>query len=367
MSASERAPRVLLLLGRRGRRIIEPLCAAGLPVAAAIADRARRSRWTVVQDAVTQLRTGGPWDIAVADAVETVLLAGGITTLLRVPLVAYVHGDAWSEIDQPRHSGVLTRLPGIRTVVAAYGGVLRRCVAVVPCARYLGLRVTRAASLRSTRVHPVPYALDCGRFGLVGRAAARERLRWDDRRVVLSVTNFRFPSKVAGLDALTPWMRALMDRCSDVRWVVAGGGPEAGAFAARTCERLGSHAARFEMAGFVSEMPLLYAACDVVAYFTGLDALPVAVLEAQASSRPVVANPVAGIPEMIADGETGFLCEPGPAFVDRVALLLDDPALAARMGAAARGRVEREHAPAQIGARWRELLEAARAGAAAEP
>ncbi len=69
--------------------------------------------------------------------------------------------------------------------------------------------------------------------------------------------------------------------------------------------------------------------------------LGLSVLEAMASGLPVVASRIGGLPEIVRDGETGFLVEPGDvgALRDRLALLLGDPALAARMGGQARNLV----------------------------
>jgi glycogen synthase len=65
-------------------------------------------------------------------------------------------------------------------------------------------------------------------------------------------------------------------------------------------------------------------------------------LEAMACGTPVVASRVGGIPEVVVDGETGLLVEPGDpvALADALRRVLDDPARAARMGEAGRRRVE---------------------------
>ncbi len=49
---------------------------------------------------------------------------------------------------------------------------------------------------------------------------------------------------------------------------------------------------------------------------------------------PVVASRLGGVPQIVIDGETGFLVEPGDVgeLHDRLALLLADPALATEMG-----------------------------------
>jgi glycosyltransferase involved in cell wall biosynthesis len=61
-------------------------------------------------------------------------------------------------------------------------------------------------------------------------------------------------------------------------------------------------------------------------------------LEAMASGTPVIASRIGGLAEVVVDGETGFLVEPGDlaALQDRLALVLSDRGLAARLGANAR-------------------------------
>jgi glycosyltransferase involved in cell wall biosynthesis len=69
--------------------------------------------------------------------------------------------------------------------------------------------------------------------------------------------------------------------------------------------------------------------------------LGLAVLEAMASGTPVVASRVGGVAEIVEDGVTGFLVGPGDTagLRDRLAQLLGDPALAIRLGQAARQAV----------------------------
>ena len=69
-----------------------------------------------------------------------------------------------------------------------------------------------------------------------------------------------------------------------------------------------------------------------------------ALIEASGFALPVVATRVGGTPERVREGETGFLVEPGDAHALAAALLklMQDPALARRMGTAGRQRVLEE-------------------------
>ena len=69
--------------------------------------------------------------------------------------------------------------------------------------------------------------------------------------------------------------------------------------------------------------------------------LGLVVLEAMASGTPVIASRLGGLTEVVQDGVTGFLVEPGnlAELRDRLAQLLGDPALAAQLGRNARDLV----------------------------
>ena len=107
----------------------------------------------------------------------------------------------------------------------------------------------------------------------------------------------------------------------------------------------------------------LLAAVDVVAVPSlWPDPLPRSVMEAMAAGRPVVAYRTGGVPEMVADGETGILVEPGD--VDGLARglveLARDEELRRRMGEAAAVRARAELSVAShVDAMERILLEAA--------
>ena len=81
----------------------------------------------------------------------------------------------------------------------------------------------------------------------------------------------------------------------------------------------------------------------IVARDGNVDALPTVLLEAMASGRPVISTALSGIPEIIVDGETGRLVEPGAVepLAGAIADVLSDLDRAESMGRAGRRRVER--------------------------
>ncbi|HUO85796.1 MAG TPA: glycosyltransferase, partial [Thermoanaerobaculia bacterium] len=86
--------------------------------------------------------------------------------------------------------------------------------------------------------------------------------------------------------------------------------------------------------------------------------MPLVVLEAMESGLPVVASRVSGVPEVVIDGETGWLVPPEDpvALAAALAEVLADPVEARRRGAAARRRVEEHFRPHHAAARWLEQI-----------
>ena len=93
---------------------------------------------------------------------------------------------------------------------------------------------------------------------------------------------------------------------------------------------------------------------DVFVLPTRGDNLPIAILEAMACAVPVVATRVGGVPELVDDGETGILVEPGDAGGSRGALdeAVVDPALRVSFGRAGARRRRARFDRATMAVRW---------------
>jgi glycosyltransferase involved in cell wall biosynthesis len=104
-------------------------------------------------------------------------------------------------------------------------------------------------------------------------------------------------------------------------------------------ERLGVGRA-VEFLGFRDDLPTLLANWRLLVLPSLWEGFGLVLLEAMAAGRPVVASRVGPIGEVVLDGETGLLVEPGRPAALAAALLevLEQPGLAARLGAAGRRR-----------------------------
>lgn len=148
---------------------------------------------------------------------------------------------------------------------------------------------------------------------------------------------------VKGVTLLLEAFAALRARHPQARLTIAGDGP-ARALLERQAQGLGD-AVRF--AGYLDEPAVgrLLEEADMLVLPSFAEGLPVVLMEALASRIPVIATQVAGVPELVQDGISGFIVPPGDVetLVARLDQLLRDPALCARMGAAGRLKVEAEH------------------------
>ncbi|MBI5367083.1 MAG: glycosyltransferase family 4 protein [Planctomycetes bacterium] len=112
-------------------------------------------------------------------------------------------------------------------------------------------------------------------------------------------------------------------------------------------------AGRVHFLGQRRDVPDLLADFDVLAHPAHEEPQSLAILEAMAAGRPVVATAVGGTPELIEDGRTGLLVPPKhpAALAAALARVLGDRALAARLAEAGRGRAAQAFRPAETAAR----------------
>jgi glycosyltransferase involved in cell wall biosynthesis len=96
------------------------------------------------------------------------------------------------------------------------------------------------------------------------------------------------------------------------------------------------------LTGWRKDVPMVLAAMDIFVLTSLWEGLPIVVLEAMASAKPIVVTDTGGVGEVINDGKAGFVVPPGDTkkMVEKLALLLHDGDLRRRMGQYARDRLD---------------------------
>ncbi len=192
------------------------------------------------------------------------------------------------------------------------------------------------------------------------RAAARRALGGDASETWIGMVGTIFPGKGQreGLRAAA----IVAKRHPSLRVKIAG---EAGDAAydreVRALAESPELRGRVEFLGRREDMPDVFASLDCLLVASTVDSFGRAPLEAMAAGIPVVAAPCGGLPELVRDGETGFLAASARPedLASAVEAALSDPARTARIARAARERVEREFTlAAQVAAIERALEDA---------
>jgi glycosyltransferase involved in cell wall biosynthesis len=176
----------------------------------------------------------------------------------------------------------------------------------------------------------------------------------DAARLVVCLARLAEAKAVDDLARATAHLR---DRVPGVRVLVAGAGPREDAIRA-LADDLGLGDA-FALLGHRDDVGELLAAADAFCLPSRHEGLPVSLVEAMEAGLPCVATATGGVPDLVADHETGLLVAPGaPAdLAQALTSVLTDAPLARRLGEAARAHVAREHSPAVAAGRYGDLYE----------
>lgn len=208
-------------------------------------------------------------------------------------------------------------------------------------------------------VHVIPNFLDGRRWHRIERGRLAERLHRTGERVLIHMSNFRAVKRPQ--DVIAIFARVLQE--VPCRLILVGDGPElAGALA--LAQRLGVRDRILVLGNQEQVVPVLSAA-DVMLLPSQQESFGLAALEAMACGVPVVASRTGGLPEVIIDGETGFLCPVGDveAMAERVLQLLTDDALYRQLQYAGAARVRQHFCASRVVPQY-EALYAAVLGAA---
>lgn len=268
------------------------------------------------------------------------------------------------------HSGTLVplalagRLRGVPTVYTEHGYYpdepsLARWVQALP-ARMVGRLVAVSGALRATMqrrfwLRKAPIVVENGvELPDPPPASERDRLRRSvgaapDELVIGTVGRLVPVKDQASLIRAFARVRASVPA---LRLVIVGDGPERTALEA-LAGTLGLRA-DVVFTGARSDAAALTHGFDVYVSSSISEGMPMAVLEAMAGGRAVVATRVGACDELLAHGDAGVLVPPGEprALADAVLALVLDPARRAALGDAARARAEAHYRVESCAARY---------------
>jgi glycosyltransferase involved in cell wall biosynthesis len=237
-------------------------------------------------------------------------------------------------------------------VVACYEGQARAVVADVR-ALSPDCRVVAIPNGIDTRVYrPAPVNWETHR-----------QLRGDASHVVLITGHL---SDVKGYPTFIRAAARIARELPDCRFLALGGettGPGPLARFEALAGELGI-ADRVRFLGFRSDVADVLRAADIVVLPSLDEGLPLAVLEAMACAKPVVATPVGGVPEAVVDESTGILIPPSDpeSLASAVLRVLNDRDLARQMGNAGMRRAQEHFSVRRLVAEVEALYEQAMAG-----
>jgi len=193
---------------------------------------------------------------------------------------------------------------------------------------------------RTDHVNVVPYGVDARFAPRPPRADLRARYELGAGPVALYFGGLK---QRKNLPLLLETWAAVAPRHPDARLLIAGGGALLDSLRRLAQTRGLLDSVRFT--GYVPEAEKAdhFNLGDVFVFPSAMEGFGLAVAEAMASGLPVVASDRGSIPELLVDGEGGFLCDPGrpELLVDRLHRLLGDAPLRAKLGAANAERVDR--------------------------
>jgi len=186
-------------------------------------------------------------------------------------------------------------------------------------------------------IEVIPNFIDTDRFHRQDKEHFKQALCPNGEKVIVHVSNFR---PVKNTKQVVDIFHQVRESYPDVKLLLVGDGPER-----VPTERKARDLGVFEDVRFLGKQdPIeeILSIADIFLMPSDSETFGLAALEAMACRVPTVVSDVGGLPELVANEETGYLCPVGDvdAFSDRILSLLHDEDLHGRLSEAARSRAE---------------------------
>jgi len=244
--------------------------------------------------------------------------------ILGIPVIATVHGKNYFAEQLKRR------------LAYRFASRVSRMVAV---SQDLKQFIVRQAGVAEHRVNVIYNGTDIAGLAPTDQLRAiRADLRLDEYDHVIGSVGSLYPVKgqIHLINALPEIVRA----CPKTVLLLVGQGELEQVLKVEVAKRNVDAHVRF--LGFRSDVPALLSLFDVFVLPSLSEGLSMALLEAMAAGKPVVATNVGGNPELVVDGDTGFLidAESPESISNRVVQVLRDKQRAGRMGDSGRRRAQ---------------------------
>ncbi len=184
-------------------------------------------------------------------------------------------------------------------------------------------------------IEVIPNFIDTERFYRQDKEHFKQALCPNGEKVIVHVSNFR---PVKNTKQVVEIFHGVRETHSDVKLLLVGDGPER-VPTERKARELGVYD-DIRFLGKQDPIEEILSIADVFLMPSESETFGLAALEAMACNVPTVVSDVGGLPELVEESETGFLCPVGDveAFTERVRALLGEEDLHTRMSQAARDR-----------------------------
>jgi glycosyltransferase involved in cell wall biosynthesis len=217
---------------------------------------------------------------------------------------------------------------------------------------------------QAERIRVVPLGLELGHLaGPLPRGALRKEAGIPENAPLVGMVGRLVPIK--DVPCFLRAARLVLEKRKDARFALVGDGEERPALES-LCRELGIFGRVFFL-GWRGDLAGVYGDLDVVVNASRNEGTPVALIEALAAARPVVATRVGGTPDLLGGGERGRLVPPGePEALARAVLeTLDESETSRRLAEAGREHVLARHSSDRlirdVDALYRELRAAKKA------
>jgi glycosyltransferase involved in cell wall biosynthesis len=195
------------------------------------------------------------------------------------------------------------------------------------------------------RIRVLPWALD-PQFEelLLPTPQPALPLEFPQGQVILTVGRWSTGERYKGMDTLITALPRLLTEWPALQLVAVGEGDDQ-SWLEQIADGRGVRRHVHFLSGLsYAEIAACYQACEIFALPSRGEGFGLVYLEAMACGKPVIGGAHGGAPEVIEDGQTGYLVEHGDVgqLATSLETLLADPGLAQQMGTRGRERVERD-------------------------